>query len=136
MQNYKAPDNSLHAIEPEFAHLLPEGCIAITEEEAEALRQKPDPQTIIESKKQAVRAVREVVLGRLLGIKDAARDDNDLPLVEACRVARQGLLDITKDLPSDPQLAELTMVTRYVQIRLAAMAVSPSLELAFAQVDE
>lgn len=136
MQHYKAPDNSLHCIEPEFAHLLPEGCIAITEEEAEALRPNPDPQTIIESKKQAVRAVREVVLGRLLGIKDAARDDNDLPLVEACRVARQGLLDITKDLPSDPQLAELTMVTRYVQIRMAAMAVSPSLELAFAQVDE
>ena len=36
--NYKAPDNSLHFIEPEYAHLLPEGSVAITDEEAEALR--------------------------------------------------------------------------------------------------
>jgi hypothetical protein len=41
---YKSPDNSLHFIEPEFAHLLPEGSIAITEEEAEALRPAlPEP---------------------------------------------------------------------------------------------
>ena len=36
--NYKAPDNSLHFIEPEYAHLLPEGSVQITDEEAEALR--------------------------------------------------------------------------------------------------
>ena len=36
--NYKAPDNSLHFIEPEFAHLLPAGSIPITDAEAEALR--------------------------------------------------------------------------------------------------
>jgi hypothetical protein len=36
--NYKAPDDSLHFIEPEFAHLLPAGCVQITEQEAEALR--------------------------------------------------------------------------------------------------
>jgi len=41
--NYKAPDNSLHFIEPSFAHLLPEGCVQITEEEAEALRPKHIP---------------------------------------------------------------------------------------------
>ena len=35
--NYKAPDNSLHFIEPKFAHLLPEGCIAITQEETDAI---------------------------------------------------------------------------------------------------
>ena len=38
---YKAPDNSVHVIEPEFSYLLPEGSIAITAEEAEALRPKP-----------------------------------------------------------------------------------------------
>jgi hypothetical protein len=43
--NYKAPDNSLHVIEPEFAHMLPEGCIAITDEEAEALRPVPPEPT-------------------------------------------------------------------------------------------
>ena len=43
--HYKAPDNSLHFIEPEFAHLLPAGSIAITDEEAEALRPVPPPLT-------------------------------------------------------------------------------------------
>lgn len=45
--NYKAPDNSLHFIEPEFAYMLPNGCVPITPEEAEEIRitqeQKPDP---------------------------------------------------------------------------------------------
>lgn len=44
--NYKAPDNSLHFIEPEFAYMLPAGCVPITPEEAEALRPKlPEPTT-------------------------------------------------------------------------------------------
>lgn len=43
--NYKAPDNSLHVIEPEFAHLLPAGSVPITDEEAEALRPKPPAPT-------------------------------------------------------------------------------------------
>lgn len=71
MQNYKAPDNSLHVIEPEFAHLLPEGCIAITEEEAEALRPVPqvDPKEAIraqikqlEAEQLMPRATREFML--------------------------------------------------------------------------
>jgi hypothetical protein len=36
--NYKAPDNSLHFIEPEFAHLLPAGSVPITDQEADAIR--------------------------------------------------------------------------------------------------
>tara|TARA_R110000868_G_scaffold383545_1_gene650516 strand:- start:351 stop:617 length:267 start_codon:yes stop_codon:yes gene_type:complete len=43
--HYKAPDNSLHFIEPAFAHMLPDGCIAITDEEAEALRPAPPEPT-------------------------------------------------------------------------------------------
>ena len=42
---YKATDNSLHFIEPEFAHLLPAGCVQITAEEAEALRPVPPAPT-------------------------------------------------------------------------------------------
>ena len=43
--NYKAPDNSLHFIAPEYAYLLPVGSLQITEEEAEALRPVPPPPT-------------------------------------------------------------------------------------------
>lgn len=38
MQTYKAPDNSLHCVEPEFAYLLPSGSVEITDAEADAIR--------------------------------------------------------------------------------------------------
>lgn len=38
MPHYKTPDNSLHFIEPEYAHLLPQGSVQITDAQAEALR--------------------------------------------------------------------------------------------------
>lgn len=36
--NYKDLNNKLHSIEPEFAHLLPTGCVPISEAEADAIR--------------------------------------------------------------------------------------------------
>ena len=38
MQTYKAPDNSLHAIDPAFAHLLPPGCVAISDEDVATIQ--------------------------------------------------------------------------------------------------
>lgn len=44
--HYKAPNNSLYFLDDDsFAHLLPEGAVAITDEEAEALRPKPPAPT-------------------------------------------------------------------------------------------
>ena len=60
MQTYKAPDNSLHVIEPEFAHLLPIGCVPITEAEADAIRAAqpvpapPVPQQVTRAQGKAV----------------------------------------------------------------------------------
>ena len=52
--NYKDPQNNLHDIEPDFAHLLPEGCIAITQEEADAIiASKVVPPTYAEKRAQA-----------------------------------------------------------------------------------
>jgi len=40
--HYKAPDNSLHFLaDDSYAHVLPVGSIAITDDEAEALRPVP-----------------------------------------------------------------------------------------------
>ena len=47
MKTYKAPDNSLHVIEPQFAHLLPPGCVEITEAEAEAIREANKPPQLV-----------------------------------------------------------------------------------------
>ena len=38
MQHYKTIENNLYAIEPEFAGLLPQGCVPISDEEANEIR--------------------------------------------------------------------------------------------------
>ena len=59
MKTYKAPDNSLHAIEPEFAHMLPAGCVEITEAEAVAIRAHTPEQLAAIAAAQALQAQRE-----------------------------------------------------------------------------
>jgi hypothetical protein len=47
--NYKSPDNSLHYLDSaEFEYLLPAGSIAISDEEAEALKPVPPEPTYAE----------------------------------------------------------------------------------------
>lgn len=47
---YKAPDNSLHFLDDDsFAHLLPVGCVPITEVEAEAIRAASQATTVPQS---------------------------------------------------------------------------------------
>lgn len=107
-----------------------------TQEELDAIEAaRPSPAAIIEEKKQTVRALREQVLERLNGIAGRAVWRGNTALAEACYVASEALLDITKDLPSEPEAVEQTLVGRYLLIRDAAIQAAPSLELAFAQVD-
>lgn len=56
---YKAPDNSLHFIEPEYAHLLPEGSVPITDKEAEALRPQPPVPTYAELRAAAYPSIQD-----------------------------------------------------------------------------
>ena len=44
---YKAPNNTLHEIDPAFAYMLPAGCVPITDEEADAIRAAGAPAPII-----------------------------------------------------------------------------------------
>ena len=57
--NYKDSQNNLHFIDPNYSHLLPEGCVQITEEEAEALRPKPAPLTYADLRAQAYPPIAE-----------------------------------------------------------------------------
>lgn len=98
----------------------------------------PSPEqlaAIIEAKKQAVRALREQVLDRLAGIAGRASRRGDTVLAEACDTASEALLDITKNLPAEPDAVALTLLTRYRNISTAAIQAAPSLANAFAQVD-
>lgn len=133
MQNYKAPDNSLHCIEPEFYHLLPVGCVAITAEEAEALRPKPSNLELIEAKKQAIRQVREGILNRLAGIAFAAQLSGDTDTTDAYLVVREGLLDMTADLPTDPALVDSEVMSRYAALVIQC---TPEMVSAFAEIDQ
>lgn len=89
MQHYRAPDNSLHAIDAAFVHMLPTGCVAITEEEAEALRPKPpqpNPKVerlaeIDQEAQLTPRAFRELVILMTEGFKAATAGALDLTTV-------------------------------------------------------
>ena len=86
LQNYKAPDNSLHCIEPEFAYLLPLGCIAITEEEATALQTKSVEPTIRD--KLAALDVENALTQRNLR-------ETVMLMAEAFKTITQGAVDLT-----------------------------------------
>lgn len=68
--HYQAPDNSLHFVEPDMAHLLPAGSVPITDEEADAIRAAvPAPVPAVITMRQA----RLALLGAgLLASVDAA----------------------------------------------------------------
>lgn len=96
---------------------------------------QPSPAAIVEAKKQAVRKLREQVLDRLAGIAGRAARKGDAALAAACDTASEALLDITKDLPTEPDAVELMLFSRYQVIAFNAEQAAPSLKTAFAQVD-
>ena len=72
MQNYKAPDNSVHFLDStEFEYLLPSGSVPITDEEAEALRPKPPTPTYQELRTAAYPPITDYLDGIVKG--DAAQ---------------------------------------------------------------
>ena len=61
--NYKDLSNKIHVIEPEFTHMLPAGCVAITDEEVEALRPKPSLPTYAELRVAEYPPITELIDG-------------------------------------------------------------------------
>ena len=93
--HFKAPDNSVHFIEPEFAHMLPSGSVSITPEEAEALRPVPTLTQVVEARKQTVREARKPVFYTLAGMQSEALAKGDTVTAAAIVGIQQSL----KDLP-------------------------------------
>lgn len=81
MPHYKDPENKLHFIDDEsFAHLLPPGCVKITDEEAEALRPVPTIDRAAEIKAElaaidmkSIRALREGDTARISALESQAQ---------------------------------------------------------------
>jgi hypothetical protein len=113
-----------------------EGWTEISQEELDAIREsrsvQPSPQAEVNDKKAAVRSVREGILNRLAGIALAAQLEGDTATTSAYITVRQGLLGITKNLPTDPELVDAEVMTRYASL---AAQCTPQMVTAFAGVD-
>lgn len=93
---------------------------------------QPTPAEIIEAKKATIRPVREGILNRLAGIALAAQLQNDTDTTAAFLVVRQGLLDVTANLPSNPDEVDRVVLGRYIALRGQC---TPTMIAAFAGVD-
>lgn len=108
MALYKASDNSIHddmggAALPLFQeHLGP--YVEISEQEAEQLRAQNNPVDFRTPLLESIRSAREIMLNRFAGIGLVALADGDTATVEAIKVARTGLLNLT----TAPGVAEAT----------------------------
>jgi hypothetical protein len=94
-----------------------------------------DPQIAIDAKLARLRSVREGILNRLGGIAGRADRKGDKATADACDVATQSLLDITKDLTAELAEIELTVFARYKALVSTAATTAPSLVSAFVGVD-
>lgn len=92
----------------------------------------PDQFEAVEAKKVAIRGVCEAYLNRLGGIAFAAQLAGNTATTAAYLLVRQGLLDMTKDLPTDPELVDAEVVKRYGALLLLC---TPEMMTAFAKVD-
>lgn len=106
MKNYKAPDNSLHVIDPEFAYMLPAGCVQITEQEAEAIRDankpiQPVPQSV--TMRQARLALLQA--GKLQAANNAIASMTG-PQGEAARIEWDYSNEVKRDQPLTISLAQ------------------------------
>jgi hypothetical protein len=123
MQNYKAPDNSLHAIEPDFAHLLPAGCVPITEAEAEALRPKPTHAELVQRTLAKARSIRLPILSILDGMQASrlANDDRQAAMmVEDVKTALRNITSIDLSGCTTEQEMQMAIFAAYIQIRAQA----------------
>ena len=103
----------------------------------------PKSQEMVDAVKKAeidvlltkVREARKDTLNILAGVAITATILNETDVINAYKIARQSLLDITKDLPSDIEGIKLTLVQRYQDIVVTAITSAPSLEKAFSAID-
>lgn len=121
MQTYKAPDNTLHCIDPEFAHLLPPGSVPIMDSEAEAIRagQGLTHAQLVTQTLSAARAERQPIISVLDGLQASALAKGDGATALAIETVKQGLRDITK--------VDLSACTTAEEMRAAIMAAYTSL---------
>jgi hypothetical protein len=77
MALYKDLNNKIHVIEPKFAHLLPAGCVPITDEEAAILTAPPPP-----TPEQLLKAIEQAIEKHMDEVAQSKKYDNR----DSCRL--------------------------------------------------
>lgn len=94
----------------------------------------------VEAKKAKVRELRELTINRVNGIADRHHRKGNPTIRTVADGVVEALLDLTKNLPTDPAQAEVTMMQRYAVIVASLMpgGTNPAPELinAFAEMDQ
>lgn len=105
MQNYKAPDGSLHVLEDSsFGRLLPAGCVEITSEEAAAIRaalSAPSEEQIRTERNRLLRDVYDPAAHMLLRLQRTA--PSELQAAIAAKLAElDAYAQALQDVPEQP----------------------------------
>ena len=74
---YKDTNNKVHVIEPEFAYMLPAGCVPITDEEAAILTAPPPP-----TPEQLLKAIEAAIEKHMDEVAQSKKYDNR----DSCRL--------------------------------------------------
>lgn len=135
MKYYKKPDSSVWAFESDGSQdeFITPDMVALTQAEIDAhINPPPDYAALIQLKEAQLRAAREVILNRLSGIALAAQLASDTATTAAYVTVRQGLLDITANLPTDATV-DAVVVSRYAAL---VAQCTPQMITAFARLDQ
>ena len=142
MPYFKTPNNTLHFLSLEDIKnggesYIPHDAVQISDEEYQSLTYViPDTTKEREAILTQTKEFRELVLNRISGIALAAQIDGNTTITAAFILARQSLLDITKNLPPDNGVLKTELQSRYYDIVQSLYTTAPELVSAFAELDK
>ena len=96
---------------------------------------RPDPQIVVSEKLLKVREFRELTINRINGIAARLSRKGNATIQAVADDAVEAMLDLTKNLPSDPEQVDVVVVQRYAAIVAPLKMSAPELLSAFASMD-
>lgn len=106
MKTYKGPDNSIHCIEPEFASMLPAGCVEITDAQAAVIRAAQNAKTPAQLEQEFTIAIQK-------RLDDFARTRNYDGIMSACTYAASTVVKFKAEGQACVNLRDATWSAAY-----------------------
>lgn len=96
---------------------------------------RPDPQIVVSEKLLKVREFRELTINRINGIAARLSRKGNATIQAVADDAVEAMLDLTKNLPVEPEQVDVVVVQRYAAIVTPLQMSAPELLSAFASMD-